>query len=229
MVLAFLMMLAQPSSAAQPANAEASAILAKAIGAAGGAEALARARVFEWRGRATVHAGDRQIRLEGRWIIEPPDNATVETWDVERGLTSTRRLIVKGHEGLMERDGKRMPMPAEMLANERDQFYLYSVLKLVPLLDRDVTLTVAEASGAKGLTVTRPGRANVTIFFNDAGRPTRLRTMVFDPASKQRIEEELQFEGDVESAGVRWPRRIRILQSARLFFELEITEFSVTQ
>ena len=210
------------------ADADADAILSKALEAAGGREALQRARVLNWRGKATVHAGQRQIRLEGRWTVEPPDRATVATWEVEKGEASTRRMIIDGATGTMERDGKTTPMPPELLANERDQFYLYSVLKLTPLGDRTVTLAPLVDGDTRGLSVKRAGRPDVQIFFDATGRPVRLRTSVLDPATKQPVAEELQFEGVIESGGVRWPRRIRILQSGTLFFDLEITEFNVT-
>jgi len=42
------------------------------------------------------------------------------------------------------------------------------------------------------------------------------------------VAEELQFQGVVESEGMRWPRRIRILQAGTLF-DFEILEFTVTK
>jgi hypothetical protein len=208
---------------------DAQGILAKAIEASGGADALKRARVLNWRGRATIYAGERQIRVEGRWVVEPPDRATVTTWEVEKGESSARRLIVDGSTGSMERDGKSMPMPAEILANERDQFYLYSVLKLVPLLDEGVKLTAVRDDGSPGITVVRSGRPDVTIYFDASWRPTRLQTTVLDPTTKERVAEELQFDGTIDGAGMRWPRRIRILQKGKLFVEMEILELSITE
>lgn len=229
LVCALLMVLQSTPAPRTVADADADAILAKALEAAGGIEALNRARILNWRGKATVHAGARQIRLEGRWTVEPPDRATVATWESEKGVTSTRRLILNGSEGTMDRDGKSIPMPPDLLANERDQFYLYSVLKLAPLMDAGVQLAPVVDGESRGLGVKRPGRPDVQIFFDKTGRPTHLRTSVLDPATRRQVVEELQFEGVVESDGVRWPRRIRILQGGALFFELEITEFRVTR
>lgn len=209
------------------ADADAQALLARALEAAGGVEALRRARILEWRGRATVYAGARQIRLAGHWITEPPERATVATWEIEKGEGSMRRLILDGNQGSMERDGKTMPMPPAMLANEREQFYLYGVVKLLLLTDPAVRLSSVRVDGeVRGLAVTQPGRNDVQIFFDRAGRPTRLTTTVLDPATGTRVAEEMQFEGLIESAGVKWPRRILIRQSGALFFEVEITEFA---
>ena len=210
-------------------DADVNALLAKALEAAGGVDALRRARILEWRGKATVHVGARQIHLAGQWVIEPPDRATVATWEIEKGKSSTRRLILNGNEGSMERDGKTAPMPPEMLANERDQFYLYAVVKILLLTDPAVRLSPVRIGGeVRGLSVTQPDRNDVQIFFNSAGRPTHLTTTVVDPATGKRMAEEMQFDGIIESAGVSWPRRILIKQAGALFFELEITEFAVT-
>ena len=227
LILCTLLTLAQSSTSAGPSDAN--AILAKAIDAAGGQDALKRARALHWRGKATIHAGGREIRVEGRWSVEPPDRASVTTWEVERGEWTARRMIIDGKKGSMERDGRSAPLPPAMLANERDQFYLYSVLQLTPLLDSDVKLTAISEDGSTGLRVVRPGRPEVSIHFDTAGRPTRLRTSVLDTVTKRQVAEEMQFEGVLESQGVRWPQRIRILQAGELFFDLEISEFRITQ
>jgi hypothetical protein len=228
LILLFTFLQSTPASRSA-ADADADAILTKAIEAAGGLDALKRARVLNWRGRATVHAGQREIHLEGRWTVEPPDRASVASLEMDNGEASTRRLTINGTQGTIERDGKTMAMPAEMLANERDQFYLYSVLKLAPLLDASVRLAPIAEGDARGLSVKQQGRPDVQILFDQSGRPTRLRASVLDPGTRQLVPEELQFEGIVEADGVRWPRRIRILQSGILFFDLEITEFNVTR
>ena len=206
---------------------EPKAILDKAIKAAGGVNALKRARVLSWDGKATVYAGGREIKIEGTWLIEPPDRATVTTWEAAKGKTSSRTIEVDGQTGTTQRDGKRMPMPKEMLENEREQFFLYSILQLAPLLDADVKLSPTSDRGNQGLLVTRPGRPEVRIFFDNGGRPTHLLTTVGDPISKARVDEELRFEGSVRSAGVRWPKRIQIFQRGKLFFDLEISNFRV--
>jgi hypothetical protein len=55
-------------------------ILDRAIQQAGGAEALNDAVAVEWEGVASVHAGDRDVQIAGRWQIQPPDSAVVSTY-----------------------------------------------------------------------------------------------------------------------------------------------------
>jgi hypothetical protein len=210
------------------AQTDAKTLLDRAIAAAGGAEALTRARVLHWDGKATIYAGERQINIEGTWEVEPPDRAVVTTWEVEKGKASTRSMRIDGDTGTMERDGKSVPMPPVILAHERGQFYLYSVLKLASLRDADVRLTPVEEAGAQGLLVARQGRSDVKIFFDAEGRPTRMLRNVSDSKTQTLIEQELRFDGVVESGGVRWPQRIRILEQGKLFFDLQISNFRVS-
>ena len=212
--------------AAQPVVpvAEPDAILARAIRAAGGEERLRRATVLKWRGWAMVHVGEHPIRLEGRWIVEPPDRAVVETWETDKGKASTRRLILLGSEGWTERRGQRAPMPQAMLANERDQFDLYALMRLLPLRDTGVRLT---ATGPRSLRVEREGRPAVDMRFDGTGFLDRIRTEVRDPASQRTVEEVVTFEGVVEAGGVRWPLRLHITQDGEPYFDLELTDFGI--
>jgi len=204
--------------------ADPAAILDRAIKAAGGEAALRRASVLKWRGRAAVHAGERRITLEGRWIVEPPDRAVVATWETDRGEASTRRLILLGSEGWMERGGERTPMTPEVVANERDQFYLYSVMRLLPLREPGVRLS---ATGPRSLRVEREGRPTVEMIFDGSGRLDRMRTQVLDPASGRRVSEEITLEGAIAAGGVQWPLRLFITQDGTPFFDLELTELAI--
>jgi hypothetical protein len=200
-------------------------LLDQAIAAAGGENALALAAVLKWSGKATVYAGGRTILLEGRWIVQPPDRASVATWEIDKGEASTRRLVVNGARGWMERSGQRTPMPADVLAHERDQFYLYSLMRLVPL--REPGVEVAEGPEPRHLIVKHSGRPDVEMFFDAGARLVRLRTRITDPSTGKPVVEELALDGAVTAGGIRWPRSIRITWDGAPFFDLDLVEFSI--
>jgi hypothetical protein len=136
------------------------AMLERAIEQAGGARAMGRARALEWDGDATVHAGGRVIHLAGNWRVQPPDSAVVATHDVTLGPGTTRWLVLAAPHGWLVSGGQFTPMPPNLLANERAEFYLYELMRLVSLQAPTVTRSVAapDSLGQPG-----PGRA---------GRPT---------------------------------------------------------
>ncbi len=115
-------------------------------------------------------------------------------------------------------------MPATVLANERDQFYLYSMMRLVPLRGREFELSVSEP---RTLLIRHPRRPDVEASFDETGRLARLRTHVSHPADNSDIVQEVTLEGTISGAGLNWPRTIRITQDGRPFFEMELTEFGV--
>src|SRR5438552_1482370 len=95
-----------------------------------------RRRTFpalEWRARAVVHLPGRDIVLHGVWKVQPPDSAVVATFDTTRGPASTQRMVLAGDRGWLQRDSALTAMPADVLTEERHQFYLYSLLQLSPL------------------------------------------------------------------------------------------------
>jgi hypothetical protein len=229
-LLSFVLLAVGSSAAPGPPPAQESprALLARAMAAAGGAEKLARYPAFVWHGKAVVHAGEREIRLQGTWKLQPPDVSIVETYEVERGPSSLRKMILTADGGWGERDGARQPLPADMVTHERDQFYLYYVMRLAPLQSPPFELSTlpGEAAGAAGLKVKAPGRPDVDLFFDAAGSLTRLRTRIRKPGATEEVLEELRFDGFVEGEGIRWPRAIRITWDGKPYFDLELTDFT---
>ena len=157
----------------------------------------------------------------------PPDRARVETQLAEGGAATERTLIVDGDRGWAEGQGKAEPLPAAALANEREQFALYAVLRLVPLLGDDYRLTLLEgpADGGPALRVSHAGRHDVDLFFDAGLRPVRLRTQIINPENGAVIAEQVVLSGTLESQGVRWFKTLAITWDGKPFFDVALTEF----
>jgi hypothetical protein len=134
-----------------------------------------------------------------------------------------RRMVLAGSRGWMQRDSTVNPMPNDVLTEERHQFYLYSLLRLLPLEAPGVKLTrvVDDSAGNTGLIVESPGRLQVTMYFNRDFRVVRMRTTF--AADSGRVErQDIRFEGTIESNGVRWFRKMSIDRNRKPYFELEL-------
>jgi hypothetical protein len=225
LALASSLVAAPPSPSPSPsAPPDAKAIVDRAIEARGGEDALKRATVLEWRGRATSYADHGEpVAVEGRWIVEPPDRGVILTSEAGKGRDYSRRLVLLGSEGWTEEGGERKALPPDILASERDQFYVASLLRVLPLRDPDVTLT---ATGPRSLRVEKEGRPTVDLVFDGTGWLDRMRARVADPDGET-VTEEITFTGEVVARGVRWPRRINVSRNGAPFVDLEIVEFRV--
>ncbi|WP_420130497.1 hypothetical protein [Longimicrobium sp.] len=205
------------------------ALLERAITQAGGAEALGRANALLWEGDATVYAGGRTVRIAGTWAVQPPDTAVVATYDVTRGPETTRALVVAAPRGWIARGTELSPMPDAMLANERDEFYLYQVMRLVSLRDAEVTLTAvaADSLGQAGFRAERPGRPAVELYFDGSGRLAHLRTTVQDAGGGSPVRQDLWLSGSLQAQGIRWPATIRITMNGAPYFDLSLRNLRI--
>ncbi len=122
-------------------------------------------------------------------------------------------------------------MAANVLVEERHQFYLYSLLRLVPLLDADVTLSPipADTTGRPGLRVDRPGRLPVSLFFDPSGRVAWMVTRFATLDGAGGDSQEIEFSGTISAAGVVWPRTMRIRRNGVPYFDLELTRLAFRQ
>lgn len=150
-------------------------LVRRAMSYAGGQSALSAAPALEWKGKAAIHIPGRDILLYGHWRILPPDSAIVATYEVSRGPGSTRRLVLAGPRGWLLRDSVLNPMPPAVLAEERHQFYLYSLLQVLPLQRSQVHILPA-ATEMHGLRIDQTGRLPVFIYFAPSGQVTRMAT-----------------------------------------------------
>jgi len=213
----------------QPSGGSPDVLIRRAIAAAGGRARLAAAPALEWDARAVVHVPGRDIVIKGTWRIQPPDSAIVSTWDTTQGPGSTRRLILAGTRGWIQRDSALTPMPDAVLVEERHQFYLYSLLRLLALERAGVRLsaTPADSAGRPGVRVEAPGRLPVTLHFDAAARVARIETTFATDGPGPGEGQSITLTGSIEAGGVRWFRRMTILRSGKPYYELELTALRV--
>ena len=206
-----------------------SELLQRAIDHAGGAAALTAARAFTWEGDGIVHAGGRLVQIAGTWAIQPPDTAVISTFDIERGRSTLRALVVAAPRGWLVNGEQFSPMPESMLATERDEFYMYEVMRLVPLREPGVTLTPvpADSAGHAGFRAERAGRPWTELHFDRTGRLAHLRARIANPGGGEPVMQDIWFSGEIESRGVRWPRDFRIFVNGQPFFGLTLRTLRV--
>lgn len=217
---------ARPS--AQPsATPSAEALLDHAITAAGGADALQRAERLRWTGDAVVHAGGRDIALIVHSDIEPFGRVRSESWLRDAGPTSMRSMVFEEGGAFLERNGRREPMPETMARNERVQYGTYALMRLVTLRETKVRIrrSAPDAAGRAGLEVDYPGLPHARLYFAADGRLASLVNTVPAPDGKGELAQRFEFEGLIESHGVRWPRTLCITQDGKPFFDLRLRSF----
>jgi hypothetical protein len=221
-----------PRPVAPPPIPGAAGVLARAIDQAGGAAALERAPALSWKGEATVHAGGRDVRIEGTWAVQPPDSAVVTTHEEGHGHEGERSLVYAAPRGWIVSGGRFQPMPAAMLANERDEFFLYQVMRLVDLRAPGVALEeiAPDAEGQRGIRAAVPGHAPVELYVNATGRLAHVRMPVRDPmGAAGTLTQDVYLLGAAEEDDVVWPTAMRITLNGAPYFEMEMHDFETME
>jgi hypothetical protein len=204
------------------------AALEQAIVAAGGREALANSPVLAWTGHATIHAGEQTIEIDVDTVVDPFVYARSKSWRSEKGPSDQRTLEVDTQNAYSEIAGKRSALATEMAQHEREQYAVYGLMRLVPLLDGDKTIDWIgkNSSGGTAIAVHHPRAQPATLYFDNTGRLVELTTEVDAPDGKSRVKERFVFTGTIEGAGIHWPHTIAIYQDDQLYFELTLKTFS---
>lgn len=205
-------------------------ILDNAIQQAGGATALSAARALTWDGDATVFAGGRTVHIAGHWQVQPPDTAIVATYDTTRGPSTTRSMVIAAPRGWMVRNDSFTVLPDPVIANERDAFFLYDVIRLVSLRDSSVRLSriSADSLGQRGFRAEQPGRPAVELFVDSTGRLSHVRLTVADPEGGPPVRQDAWLDGELASGGIRWPRRLRLTMNGAPYFDLRMRDLRVS-
>ena len=120
-------------------------------------------------------------------------------------------------------------MPATMLASERDEFYLYDVMRLVTLREPGVTLiAIAPDSPAQpGLRAERAGRPPIALWMDADGRLAHMRLQVRNPAGGAPVRQDVWLRGTIEAGGVRWPQELRLTMNDAPYFALTMRALRV--
>lgn len=204
------------------------ALVLRAIAVSGGRAALERATTLRWAGEAVIATREGRLKVEVRSIVRPFRSARSESWPRAEGPAAKRVLEVSADGGWIEHDGRREPLSASAWQHERQQYAIYGLMRLLPLLDDGVILRrlPPRAGGRPGLHVEHPAAPPADLFFDAAGHLCAIEDRVVDPAGGPPIAQRIELGGAVPGAPIRWPRTLTILQNGAPFFALSIRRFS---
>jgi hypothetical protein len=175
-----------------------------------------------WTGIGKVFPAGQVLELGVSTSVVPFVSARSETWQLEKGRSTTRTMIIEPEGGWIERDGKREPMPADMLEQERQQFALYGQMQLA-IAQASISRAFPRKIMIKGDGV----RSVDTEFVFDARkRLVEARNEVTDhDAASGKAAQVFKFSGEVKSNGLHWPRRMEMYRGTSPYFVLEISSF----
>jgi hypothetical protein len=208
--------------------APAGAALDSAIDAAGGEAALTKVKELYWTGTATVNAGGKTSKLDVITVVRPEGQwARTSSWTSGAEAKTSRTLQVeKGKAWDVNRQSWN-PLPEAQATNESQQYGLYSLMLLTPLKASGAKADEqpAAADGTRTIKAQLATGQAADLKVDASGKLVGAEMKVRDPAGGADIAQTVKFSGEVESNGVKWPKRITIEQNGQPFYDLEIAKF----
>jgi hypothetical protein len=182
------------------AQGEPREVIARAIAAQGGEEAIGRVAALAAKVKGTLSLVDEGVTFTGDLLSGPRDRARVTLHVRMSGAQVTLTEVLDGAGGWASTDGRVEDLKPEMLASLRRSVYIDHVLTLVPLLkDPAYTLTplgesTVDGRPALGVKVTSAGHPDVSLYFDKAGGLlVKCAHRATDAVSKKEVLEETVY------------------------------------
>jgi hypothetical protein len=218
------------AAGAGPTQDEARKILAKAIEAQGGEEALNKyqAGTIKTKGHIEVLGG---FDFTQEINFQLPNKVREELSFEINGQAIRTVVAYDGKKGAIEVNGKKIPDNDKITESLRDGVQLLEVGKLVPLKGKAYELmTVGEAQvngkPAVGIRASKKGQRDVTLYFDkETHLLAKLEQRTVDAQSGQEVDQERIFTEYQKVNGVPMPKRVIVNRDGKKFLEAEVTDF----
>jgi hypothetical protein len=214
-------------------DAEAKAIIDKAIKALGGEEKLGKLKAYTFNAKCTASAGEGRddICFTFQETVQGLDHRRIEKEVELGGVTYKGVTILAGDKGWRQIRTKTTELDKDDVAAEKRSLYLDALpATLLPLKDKAFKLEAAgeqKVGGqpAVGVKATGPDGKDFTLFFDkESGLPVKLAWVFRDFGQDGR---ETTFADYKDFDGVKKATKIETKCDGEKYLSVQLTEFKV--
>jgi len=231
-ILAFGFLMASVTSL-QADDKEAQALVAKAIKAHGGADALAKftGSVAKFKGK--FHGMGAAIDMTGEISSQGADKLKVDVSVEAGGQTFQIVTVFDGDKGWIRVGNNTMALDKDQIAETREQAHAGWVATLTPLTGKGFTLAttgelVVKEKPALGVKVSAKGRRDVMLYFDkQTGMLVKYESHVKDEGTGQEVTEEAFVSAYKEVQGTKQAMKFTTKRDGKLYVEGEVTDYQL--
>jgi hypothetical protein len=211
-------------------QAEAKALIDKAIKAAGGKAPLDKAKAVVVKGKGKVEVG-KEVPFTLEVSVQGFDQGRMDLVGDVDGVQHKVLLVINGAKGWVNAKDRVEDVPAELLAAlKADARALRLAQMLVPLGDKAITLSpLGEVKindqPAVGVKVVQKGQTDFNLYFDKkTGLPVKCELQVKDGGGGQEVAHEFFFADYKEAGGVKHFTKITFHRDGKKMIEAELSE-----
>lgn len=230
--LAACLTLALVNPARADDQAEMKAVLARAIKAIGGEKTVAKYKGMTWKIKGKVFIIGDGTDFTGEWSLQYPEQSrAIINLTIDNTPLMVTRIFNQG-KGWFKLNNKTIAMDKKLLAEERDQTHVHTLLFLLPLKNKAFTLApVGETRigehDAVGMKVTRKDWREINLYFDKkTGLLLKAESIVTAADTGQEVSQEWFFDDYKKTEGIKYPAKIKIQRDGKKYVNVEeTTEF----
>lgn len=226
------------------AQADAKAIIDKAIKAAGGEEKLAKHPSATWKGKGKINIAGNEIEFTFDAVVQPPKQSRRHFEADVSGTKFERTLVLNGDKGWITMMGNTDEMSADQLAAEREDSYAGWVASLAPLLEPQIKPAKASLfklaplgeikvgdRPAVGVKVSHTDHKDLNLYFDkDKGLLLKVQRRAKDGMTGQEVDQETFYSDHKEdNNGVQHARKQKTKRDGNDYLEVDIAEFKTLE
>ena len=225
-----------PATPARADDAQARAVIEKAVKAHGGQEVLSKLPGISLKFKGKFHGMGDGLDMSGDVIAFGPDRQKIDL-ELKIGNDTLRIVnVLAGDKGWTRVGDMVQELTAEQLAEAREQAHSGWVTTLEPLL-REKSFRFALIGEMKidkqttiGVKVSRKGHRDVDLYFDkETGLLAKSETTIKEEGSDQEVTEESFFSEYKEFQGQKQATRFVIKRGGKLFLEGEATGYELSE
>jgi hypothetical protein len=227
--LAGVLVLAWAGALRADDQAEAKAVVEKAIKATGGAEKLAKYKAMTWKEKGTYYGMGNAQPYTGVYAVQWPDKFKMEIMDVFT-------IVINGDQGWIKLNGEVKEMTREQMTEQKEERYAGSLAQLLPLQDKGYTLAAigedkVEGQPAVGIKVSHQGHRDVNLFFDKkSGLLVKSRyTVKPEELMGKEVSQEVVYGNYKEVEGLQQPMKITIKRDGKQFVEADNSDMKLSE
>lgn len=228
-----IVFVATTASLARGDDKDPTAVLDKAIKAAGGEEKLKKVDAITWKSKVAITFNGNTNDITSHATIQGLDHYRSEIEGEFGGNPFKGVTVINGDKGWRRFGDNKMDLEGDALANEKRQVYLQVIPSLlVPLKGKGFKLEAAseEKVGDKpaaGIKVTGPEGKEFTLYFDkETGLPVRLVAKVVGFGGEE-FTQETTYKDYKDFDGIKKATKADSKRDGEDFVKSEITEFKV--
>jgi hypothetical protein len=210
------------------AETETEALLAKAIKAHGGEEALVKHTALRLKLKRTEEP--TRFAYNHQWLFAAPEKFK----DVGDGYYLGRRIVTvyatDGKVTWSRVEGRTQELEGKFAEGYKDQAHLMQVMRLVPLKEKRYELnatgeTRVEGKTALGLLARTKGQKDVTLFFDaESGLLVKVERLVYDNETEKDAKEERFYRDYPKKEALPYARKVVVKLGGKTVEHHEVSE-----